>query len=207
MPATKNPVILERNAQSLFGCSRATALLLNEGAPLRQPGSRASRYLYQRTAAGKRGIGWEITFPEWLSIWMESGHWEQRGVGIGTYCMSRHRDIGPYKVGNVSIKTNVENSREGIEKARPAMRLTSRRQAHLGGPSGQLGRGRGWTFVAARKTPYQVVVGSKYIGSFATQQEAEAAYRAAVSEIRVSHGTKFCPAEPLNTTQLIGEGL
>lgn len=27
------------------------------------------------------------------------------------------------------------------------------------------------------------------------------------TEFRVSHGTKFCPAEPLNTTQLIGETL
>lgn len=205
MPAIKDQSILERNAMLFHGCSHAEAIALNDGLALRDPASRSSRYLYQRQAAFDRGIGWEITFPEWLAVWDASGHWSDRGVGIGKYCMSRHGDLGPYKVGNVSIKTNVENNREGIERARPAMRANPHRRGGGSGPDA--GSGKGWAYLPKRKTPYQVYVGRKYIGLFATQQEAEAAYRAAVSEFHVSHGTKFCPAEPLNTTQLIGETL
>lgn len=201
-----NPLILDRNALRFFGCTNAEAIALNGGVPLRTPGTFASRFLYQRQAAAKRGIGWEITFAEWLSIWMDSGLWDQRGVGIGTYCMSRHGDIGPYKVGNVSIKATVENSREGIERARPAMRANPHRKGG-GKPGDGLGRGKGWIYVKGRKNPYQVRVAGNYLGIFASQAEAEAAYQAAVFEIRVSHGAKFCAAEPLNTTQLIGETL
>lgn len=183
MPATKNPAILERNAQLLLGCSHAEALRLNNGEPLRKPATPASRYHYQRQAAFKRGIGWEITFPEWLAIWVESGKWAERGIGIGRYCMSRHGDMGPYKVGNVSIKTIVENSREGIERARPAMRANPARSGFL---PANLGKGRGWAFLPNRRKPYQVYLGRKYIGCFAAQAEAEAAYRGAVFELHES---------------------
>jgi hypothetical protein len=178
MPATKNPEILERNARRFYGCSLAEAIALNDGAPLRQSRSPANRYEVQRQAAAKRGISWEITFPEWMAVWTESGKWEERGVGKGHYCMSRHGDLGPYKVGNVSIKTIVENSREGIERGRPAMRANTVRRHRSTGAV--IGRGKGWAFLPKRKNPYQVYLGKKYIGCFASQDEAEAAFRVAV---------------------------
>lgn len=58
-------------------------------------------------------IVWKLSFDEWLKIWTDSGHWEQRGVGPGKYCMSRINDIGNYEVGNVEIKTMSENVIEG----------------------------------------------------------------------------------------------
>lgn len=89
--------------------------------------------------------------------------------------MARHGDVGPYRADNVSIKLCTENSREGIEVARPAMRASRK---HI---TSRLGKGRGWTFRAGHKKPYQVLVGSQYIGTFATQADAEAAYRSAVA--------------------------
>ena len=181
MPRIKDPAKRERNAMAFFGCDEQTAIRLNDGLHLRQKRSKAMLYLYQRQSSFKRGIAWEITFPEWLSVWLESGKFEQRGVGVGSYCMARHGDAGPYKVGNVSIQTCVQNSRDGIEKARPAIDKCEKRPA---------GNGRGWTFRSGEKhstRPYQVMVSRKYVGCFATQKEAEDAYRIAAA----SHSVGF----------------
>jgi hypothetical protein len=42
-------------------------------------------------------------------VWLESGHWEERGSGPDQYVMHRVGDRGPYKVGNVFIDTNARN--------------------------------------------------------------------------------------------------
>lgn len=173
MPAIKNPAIRERNSLLFLGCSEHEAIRLNGGLPLRAHGSFAQRYLYQRQAAFKRGVGWEITFPEWLEIWIASGQWINRGSGIGKFCMARNGDIGPYKVGNVSIQLCTQNSRDGIKKAHEAINRKAK------GGAFNTGKGRGWTFRAGRLNPYQVLVGKKYIGIFSTQQAAEEAYRVA----------------------------
>lgn len=173
MPAIKDQFKRERNAMALFGCGELEAIRLNDGQPLRHRGSSAMLYLNQRQSAFKRGIRWEITFPEWISLWLSSGKFELRGRGVGCYCMARHGDIGPYKVGNVSIQTCAQNSRDGIEKARPAIALAD---------TDRTGTGRGWTYRSGTRyarRPYQVVVARKYVGAFATQQAAEEAYRAA----------------------------
>jgi hypothetical protein len=93
--------------------------------------------------------------------------------------MARHGDAGPYSAANVSIQTNTQNSRDGIKRARAGMESAIRRGDHLG-------RGRGWTIRPDRSStrPYQVMLGSAYVGSFTTQDEAEAAYRQAVLEER-----------------------
>lgn len=51
-----------------------------------------------------------LTFVEWLRVWLESGHWHERGRG--KFVMSRYNDIGDYAVGNVAIKTCGENVSE-----------------------------------------------------------------------------------------------
>jgi hypothetical protein len=185
VPNIKNPAIRERNTQLFFGCSESAAIALNGHIPLRTPQSPADRYLSQRTKSFRRGVGWEITFPEWLSIWMESGNWTNRGIGIGKYCMARHGDVGPYRVGNVSIQLVEVNSRDGIKIAHATLRRN-------GGHTAQLGTGRGWTkHPRNKKNPYQVTAGRKYVGSFPTQEAAEAAYKAACLIYRecVSHSS------------------
>ena len=66
---------------------------------------------HRRNATVLRGVGWELSFEEWWSVWKESGRWEQRGRGVGLYCMCRKGDIGPYKIGNVFIGEFSANSR------------------------------------------------------------------------------------------------
>ena len=62
----------------------------------------------QRGMAKHRGIPFLFTFEEWYDIWQKSGHWEDRGVGRGKYCMSRVGDNGAYEVGNVFIQTHTQ---------------------------------------------------------------------------------------------------
>ena len=177
MPEIKDAAKRERNAQKFFGCSEADAMALNAGRPLRQRevDSVASRYLSQRARANRRGIAWDITLPEWVAIWIASGKWDMRGRGKGKYCMAREGDIGPYKVGNVSIQLVEQNSRDGIKVAQKNLRAAGTDASHK-----QCGKGRGWTYIKRSKSnPYQVVVAKKYIGSFPTQKSAEEAYRVA----------------------------
>ena len=58
-------------------------------------------------------IHWNLTFDQWIQLWIDSGHWNERGRGSGQYCMSRVGDLGNYEVGNVEIKTMNENVIEG----------------------------------------------------------------------------------------------
>lgn len=65
----------------------------------------------------KRRLGvetdWQLTFDQWLDIWMQSGKLEERGRAAKQYCMSRRGDEGPYAVDNVFIQTVSDNCREG----------------------------------------------------------------------------------------------
>ena len=64
--------------------------------------------------AAKRGIAFELTFEEWLNIWLDSGHLAERGTHRGQYCMARFGDKGPYAVENIKIITCTENVKEGM---------------------------------------------------------------------------------------------
>jgi len=56
-------------------------------------------YYSQMSHAKARGIGWEITFQEWLDWWGED--LDRRGRGKDQLSMQRIRDRGPYKLGNI----------------------------------------------------------------------------------------------------------
>lgn len=119
------------------------------------------RFVDQRRGARKRGIEWQLTFEQWWQIWSDSGMYPLRGSGAGKYVMARlGPDIGPYAVGNVRIALWRENLDEGPAK---------------------LGSGRGWTYRAGFKKPFQVVVRRRYIGCFETADEATQAYRNATA--------------------------
>jgi len=66
----------------------------------------------QRTQAAKRGIPFLLSFEEWLQIWIESGHLQERGRRKHQYVMARLGDAGAYEVGNVKIITAHENKLE-----------------------------------------------------------------------------------------------
>lgn len=135
-----------------------------------------ARFEQQRSRACVRGIAWELTFEEWLSIWERSGRLSQRGKHRGQYVMARNGDVGPYSVGNVFICTHSQNISD----------------AHTGHQR-KLGTGRGWTYRSAGARRYQVVISKKYIGVFATAQEAEAAYADAVEKFRHGGANFFAP--------------
>lgn len=62
-----------------------------------------SQFFDHRNSAGHRGIGFALTFSEWWKIWLDSGHWEERGCKKEQYVMARNNDNGPYMIGNVKI--------------------------------------------------------------------------------------------------------
>ena len=64
----------------------------------------------QRRGAARRGIGWELSFDQWWSIW--EPHYDRRGARKGCLVMCRTGDVGPYAVGNVRIATPKENLQE-----------------------------------------------------------------------------------------------
>lgn len=128
-------------------------------------------YSEQKGNAGRRGIAWKFSLKSWWELWKASGKWEHRGRCSGQYVMARFGDVGPYSPDNVEIVLASKNVSDGranhpeVDAARSLMLL---------------GRGRGWTFVPRNRLhPYQVTVAHKFIGTFASENEATAAYRAA----------------------------
>jgi len=71
-------------------------------------------FLKQKHHAKKRSISFLMTFEEWLQIWNESAHIDQRGRGRGKYCMARIGDAGPYAIDNVKIVLCETNLKEQI---------------------------------------------------------------------------------------------
>lgn len=67
------------------------------------------KYRAHRQRAKIYGIEFLLTLEEWTKIWMDSGHWKDRGIKKGKYQMARFGDKGPYAVGNVEIITGEEN--------------------------------------------------------------------------------------------------
>lgn len=65
-----------------------------------------------RASAKQRGIPFLISYEQWLELWLESGHWHERGPRKGQYCMARPGDVGPYAKTNVMIITHAENIRQ-----------------------------------------------------------------------------------------------
>lgn len=69
-------------------------------------------YYFHKRRAVSYGIGFELTFRDWLGIWYASGKLGERGSHRNEYCMARYFDRGAYSLGNVKIITNTENIAE-----------------------------------------------------------------------------------------------
>lgn len=66
-------------------------------------------FMRQKASSKRRGIEWNLSFDEWLTVWIESGELANRGSCKGQFVMARVQDAGPYEVGNVEIKTCSKN--------------------------------------------------------------------------------------------------
>lgn len=88
--------------------------------------------------AATRGIPFLLSYAEWLQIWQESGHINDRGHSHGKYCMTRFRDSGPYVWWNVKIKLHADNISEAHKgkKISPAHRakLSAAGKGRVRGP-------------------------------------------------------------------------
>jgi hypothetical protein len=73
------------------------------------------RYHMHKCVAKQRNVPFELTYDEWITIWLKSGKYELRGYGKGKYCMSRFNDTGPYSVGNVFIQLHTQNQIDGVK--------------------------------------------------------------------------------------------
>jgi len=100
---------LEQRCNDYFGCSLE---FRNKYGNTGAYGTLARAFVSQKNSAKRRKIPFNLTFPEWLSIWEKSGHLSDRGFGRGKYHMSRICDIGAYEIDNVEIKLHEENSKE-----------------------------------------------------------------------------------------------
>ena len=72
----------------------------------------------QKRHANARNISWEISYEDWLEMWLISGKWSQRGRKKGQYCMCRYGDIGPYSVRNCYIDLTDNNQQVRWEDVR-----------------------------------------------------------------------------------------
>lgn len=128
---------------------------------LRAMGKPTRAFSMQRKNAHRRGICWELTLWEWWQIWQKSGHWQQRGRGNG-YVMCRKGDVGPYSIDNVFIARGIENSSNRVGK-KSNLPIGVRKNPRSAGYSAQ-----------------RHINGShRWLGSFPTIEQAQAAYLAA----------------------------
>lgn len=133
-------------------------------------GTRAWRE--QRRNALNRGIGWHLSLGQWWGIWQESGKWERRGRGKGKYCLARYADRGDYVPGNVWVCEFAENCREAKSHAVRG----AKNNIHYAYP----GTAKPWLAKHSRK----------YIGFFATREEAEKAKAEYTASLRAPGGAR-----------------
>lgn len=61
----------------------------------------------------------KLSFDEWLSIWIASGHLHEMGTKRDQYCLSRISDIGHYEEGNVYVNLVLNNAIEAWREITP----------------------------------------------------------------------------------------
>lgn len=124
-------------------------------------------YSAQKRSAKCRGIPWEISLPEWVSVWEASGKMHLRGKGAGKYVMSRPGDVGAYEVSNVTIKLGSENNSEATEQwiGKPKKAVTG---VHLLYPNGP--------------NPWMAKYKGKSLGVFKTAEAASSARNRFIEE-------------------------
>lgn len=133
------------------------------------PGLKAEHwraYARQKRNAVTRGVIFDLTYDEWLSVWQDSGKLSDRGRGLGKYCMSRVGDAGPYAVGNVFIQLFTDN----VEAARKRLKVrhAAQRGVYLTSPGS--------------RNPWLARWGSVRLGMFTTEDEARAVRTAYVAQ-------------------------
>lgn len=124
-------------------------------------------YYGQKSSAKYRGVPFKLTMWEWWRIWQDSGHWEERGLGMCGYVMCRYGDEGAYEVGNVFIDKSVNNVASAKRVARDLPM----------GVSARVRKDHTVVYAALRSINGKLT----YLGTFVTPEAAHCAYLQAVS--------------------------
>lgn len=89
------------------------------------------QYSQHQRNAQMDGKPFHLSFEEWLSIWVASGHLHERGFRRGQYVMARFGDVGAYEVGNVRIITAEANCRERRASVETRRKMSESRKRNL----------------------------------------------------------------------------
>lgn len=78
-----------------------------------------------------RGIGWELTFDQWLEFW--GADLDRRGNGTDSLQMQRFADSGPYAVGNIRKGRPQQNVKtaSAVRKNKASARAAAEHQKRL----------------------------------------------------------------------------
>lgn len=52
---------------------------------------------------------WELSFTDWLDLWLKSGKWSQRGRKKGQYVLARINKNRTFNIENIHIVKQIEN--------------------------------------------------------------------------------------------------
>lgn len=89
--------------QRVYGCDYDTAMQLNGNKPFDTSGSPTRRYKTYKANNQRKGLIFNLSFPEWYAIWIRSGKYNDMGVGKGKYCMVKIDPSMPITYDNVKI--------------------------------------------------------------------------------------------------------
>lgn len=81
------------------------------------PSAARRAYREQRRNSFDRKIGWHFTLLSWWQMWLQSGHWAERGRGYG-YGMYRLDSSGPYEASNTVIAPHSDFMRDHVWAAK-----------------------------------------------------------------------------------------
>ncbi len=100
----------EQRCQRRFECSYAEYRAINGRSNTMR--RMALDYTQQKTNAQSRGIGWNLSLPDWVDAWKSSGKLGQRR--LGGYVMTRIDLNQPFSKDNIKIVKHSESSESSI---------------------------------------------------------------------------------------------
>ena len=119
---------------------QAGFFISSQGVMDRQAARRA--FAQQRRGAAARGIGWKLTFEQWLAWWGDD--LKLRGRGTNGLQMQRFADTGPYALGNIRKGHPLDNARTAgrMRRLKNTMKAKAELEARL--DAAEPGESRDW---------------------------------------------------------------
>jgi hypothetical protein len=107
---------------------------------------RQQKYHQHKRRTERRGILFELTFKQWLKVWQDSGHLNERGSRQGRYVMARLFGSGSFKIGNVRIIRAEDNNSHLISGEARARRVSNNRAIRQARHASEINDDQHWEF-------------------------------------------------------------